>query len=359
MTTVNEPATTEAPQATEIITTTPVHLKPLWQQRHFIVLVAATALLFASSWAYISLSIDDGQVMITRNALSPELSQKLLDLRMGKIGPMIVVGFAVGIATIVFQTVTKNRILTPNIMGIDALFELIQTVLIFFLGAAAVAEIAPPLLFSLETVLLLGLASFLFYWVFIKAKRSLYSLALVGIITGIFFRSVSSLFQRLIDPQEYLIVRDRSMARFEIVEPSLFAATVAMCVVAIAIIWVFRYRLDLLTLGKYQSISLGLSYSPVVLTLLVCCAVLVSATTALVGPLTFLGLLVSNIAISLAATHKHAWLLPITGIIGAATLVTAQFVLERVMGMGTVVTVVIELAGGLLFLLTILKGIYR
>lgn len=352
-------ATEQTHDPIETHITAPVHETPFWQQRHVIVLVVALALLMASSWAYIAISIDDGQVVITRNALSPELSQKLLDLRFGKLGPMIVVGFAVGIATMVFQTVTKNRILTPNIMGIDALFELIQTVLIFFLGATAVAAIAPPVLFSVETVLLLGLASFLFYWVFIKAKRSLYSLALVGIITGIFFRSVSSLFQRLIDPQEYLIVRDRSMARFEIVEPSLFAATVVMCVVAIAIIWVFRYRLDLLTLGKYQSISLGLSYSPVVLTLLVCCAVLVSATTALVGPLTFLGLLVSNIAISLAATHKHAWLLPITGVIGAATLVTAQFVLERIMGMGTVVTVVIELAGGILFLLTILKGIYR
>lgn len=356
---MNSPTATQVHDSSEPRITVPEHIKPFWQQRHGIVLLAATALLIASSWAYIAISIDDGQVVITRNALSPELSQKLLDLRLGKLGPMIVVGFAVGIATIVFQTVTKNRILTPNIMGIDALFELIQTVLIFFFGASAVATIAPPVLFSLETVLLLGLASFLFYWVFIKAKRSLYSLALVGIITGIFFRSVSSLFQRLIDPQEYLIVRDRSLARFEIVEPSLFAATVVMCVLAIAMIWAFRYRLDLLTLGKYQSISLGLSYSPVVLTLLVCCAVLVSATTALVGPLTFLGLLVSNIAISLAATHKHAWLLPITGIIGAATLVTAQFVLERIMGMGTVVTVVIELAGGILFLLTILKGIYR
>lgn len=337
----------------------PALTKPIWQQRPFLVLMGATLLLAVASWAFIALSIDHGQVVITSQHLSPTLSQKLIDLRVGKLGPMIVVGFAVGIATIVFQTITKNRILTPNIMGIDALFELIQTALVFFLGSTAVLEIAPPILFSIETVLLLGLASFLFYWVFIKARRSLYTLALVGIITGVFFRSISSLFQRLIDPQEYLIVRDRSLARFEIVDPSLFTATVVMCVIAIVIIWHSRYQLDLLTLGKYQSISLGLSYSPVVLTLLVCCAVLVSATTALVGPLTFLGLLVANIAISLAATHKHKWLLPITGVVGAATLVSAQFVLERLLGMGTVVTVVIELAGGILFLLTILKGIYR
>ena len=332
---------------------------PLWRTRRLQVLVIMTALLALASWAFIALSIDDGKVVITTQAVTSQLHTKLLSLRIGKLGPMIVVGFAVGIATVVFQTITKNRILTPSIMGIDALFELIQTALVFFMGSMAVTAIAPPLLFGVETVLLLGLSSFLFYWVFLKSRRSLYSLALVGIITGVFFRSLSSLFQRLIDPQEYLIVRDRTLARFEMVDQSLFVTTVILCAITVGIIWFFRYRLDLLTLGKYQSISLGLDYQPVVFTLLVCCAVLVCVTTALVGPLTFLGLLVANMAIALAQTHKHAWLLPITGVTGAATLVSAQFVLERLLGVGTVVTVIIELVGGILFLATILRGIYR
>lgn len=44
---------------------------------------------------------------------------------------MVLVAFAAGIATVLFQTVTNNRILTPSVMGLEALFILIQTMLIF------------------------------------------------------------------------------------------------------------------------------------------------------------------------------------------------------------------------------------
>lgn len=328
-------------------------------RRPLLVLAIATALTVIFSIAFLTLSIEDGQLRFTWSVVDADLSRQLIGMRIGRLGPMLVVGFAVGLATVVFQTISNNRILTPNIMGIDALFQLIQTALVFFIGGSQLLNIPKPYLFFVEAILLLGVSAVLFYLVFIKSRRSLYTLALVGIITGIFFRSVTSLFQRLIDPQEFLISQDRSLARFDIVDPALFATTLAVCVVAAGIIWVNRYRLDLLTLGKDPAISLGLSYRATVMTLLVCCAVLVSVTTALVGPLTFLGLLVANLALVAGGTHKHRWLLPITGMTGAATLVMTQFILERVMGVGTVVTVVIELIGGLLFLAMILKGISR
>ncbi len=46
---------------------------------------------------------------------------------------MLLVAFASGVATVLFQTVTNNRILTPSVMGLEALFILIQTMLIFLL----------------------------------------------------------------------------------------------------------------------------------------------------------------------------------------------------------------------------------
>lgn len=90
---------------------------PLWRTRRLQVLVIMTALLALASWAFIALSIDDGKVVVTTQAVTSQLHTKLLSLRIGKLGPMIVVGFAVGIATVVFQTITKNRILTPALWG--------------------------------------------------------------------------------------------------------------------------------------------------------------------------------------------------------------------------------------------------
>ena len=48
---------------------------------------------------------------------------------------MAITGVAIAYSTVIFQTITHNRILTPSIMGLDSLYLLVQTVVIFFLGS--------------------------------------------------------------------------------------------------------------------------------------------------------------------------------------------------------------------------------
>ena len=61
----------------------------------------------------------------------------VLPFRGAKLVALLVVAYAIAISTILFQTITSNRILTPYIMGFDALYLLIQTVLIFVFGSLA------------------------------------------------------------------------------------------------------------------------------------------------------------------------------------------------------------------------------
>src|SRR5699024_2635465 len=58
-----------------------------------------------------------------------------LPRRAMKVLAMILTGTAIAYATVIFQTITHNRILTPSIMGLDALYLLLQTLFIFFLGS--------------------------------------------------------------------------------------------------------------------------------------------------------------------------------------------------------------------------------
>ena len=51
---------------------------------------------------------------------------------------MAITGVAIAYSTVIFQTITHNRILTPSIMGLDSLYLLLQTVVIFFLGSSHV-----------------------------------------------------------------------------------------------------------------------------------------------------------------------------------------------------------------------------
>lgn len=77
---------------------------------------------------------------------------------------MLLVAFAAGIATVLFQTVTNNRILTPSVMGLEALFILIQTMLIFFVDANGFRVLGITGKFLCESALLLLFSVFLYRW---------------------------------------------------------------------------------------------------------------------------------------------------------------------------------------------------
>ena len=63
----------------------------------------------------------------------------ILAFRGTKLLSMATVAYAIALSTVLFQTVTNNRILTPSIMGFDSLYALLQTLLVLVLGAATVS----------------------------------------------------------------------------------------------------------------------------------------------------------------------------------------------------------------------------
>jgi iron complex transport system permease protein len=283
----------------------------------------------------------------------------VLPRRLNRVGAMVLVAVAVGVSTVLFQTVTGNRILTPSIMGLDALYILIQTVLAFALGASALLTLGAPLRFAVEVTLLVAFSWLLYRWLFTGGGRSLHLLLLVGIVFGVFFRGVSSLLQRLMDPSEYIILQDLFFASFNRVDPTLLlisAVTVAgLCVPA----WRLRHRLDVLALGRDTAIGLGVDHRRTVTLVLVICSVLVAVSTALVGPATFFGLLVSALAYQLCSSFRHAVVLPIAVLLGVIALVGGQLVLEQIFEFDTALSIVIEFTGGIVFLALLLKGRIR
>ncbi|THJ65534.1 enterobactin ABC transporter permease [Arthrobacter echini] len=283
----------------------------------------------------------------------------VLPRRLNRVGAMVLVAIAVAVSTILFQTVTGNRILTPSIMGLDALYILIQTALVFLLGGQALLSLGSPLRFVIEVALMIGFSWLLYRWLFLGSGRSLHLLLLVGIVFGVFFRGVSTLLQRLMDPSEFIILQGLFFASFNRVDPTLLllsAVVVAgLCIPA----WRLRHRLDVLALGRDSAVSLGIDYRRTVTLVLVICSVLVAVSTALVGPVTFFGLLVSALAYQLCNRFHHAAVLPIAVLLGIVALVGGQLVLEQVFEFDTALSIVIEFVGGIVFLVLLLKGRVR
>jgi iron complex transport system permease protein len=280
----------------------------------------------------------------------------ILPRRAIKVAAMLLVAVAVGVSTLLFQTVTANRILTPSIMGFDSLYILVQTVMTFTLGAAAVVAAPPTLQFGLEVLLMVAFSALLYRWMFTGATRSLHLLLLVGVILGSLFRGLSSLLQRLMEPSEFIILQDLFFASFNNVDPALLGVSAVIVAAVCAAVWRMRHTLDVLALGRDVAINVGVDHRKVVMRVLLGCSLLVAVSTALVGPVTFFGLLVVSLGYQLCRGFSHAWLLPIVVLIGAVALVGGQLLLEKVFGFGTALSVVIEFTGGILFLYLLLKG---
>lgn len=273
-----------------------------------------------------------------------------LTLRARKVAAMVLVGAAIAYSTTLFQTITNNRILTPSIMGFDSLFVLVQTLIVFFFGSASLSALNPQLLFALQAIVMVAFACLLYRWLFRGSSRSLFTLVLVGIILGTLFGSLSQLAGRLIDPNEYLVLQDTLFASFNSVDPGLLlTATVifAGCALYGARLW---RRLDVLALGPDVAVSLGVPYRSTVNQSLVLVAVLVAVATALVGPITFLGLLVVNLARQLTGTFVHRAVLPASALLAVIALVGGQLILERVFGLNTSLSIIINFVGGIYFI---------
>lgn len=277
--------------------------------------------------------------------------------RLRKVSAMLVVAAAVGVSTVLFQTVTANRILSPGVMGFDALYLAIQTVVVFAFGAVTLATADPQLMWLVEVVLMIGCSLALFRFVFARSARSIHVLILVGIVFGVLFRSVTALLQRMLDPADFAVVQDASFASFTAVDDSLVLLSAVAVAACAALAWSIRRRLDVLVLGEATATGLGVDHRRMTTVVLVLVAVLVSVSTALVGPITFFGLLVANLAYAAVGTFRHSLTLPAAVLLGVAALAGGQFVLEAA-GLDTVLAVVIEFLGGIVFIaLLIGKGV--
>ncbi|WP_417270376.1 iron chelate uptake ABC transporter family permease subunit [Celeribacter sp.] len=279
----------------------------------------------------------------------------VLPFRGLKLVALISVGVAVSTSTVVFQTVTRNRILTPSIMGFDNLFVLLLTAAVFLFGGQALVRLPAWMPFLTSLTLLIGASLALFGTLLASPRQDLMRLVLTGIIFSTLFRSLTSFMQRMIDPNEFSVVQVSSYARFTQVDMDLLWISVGLIIATHLVIWRMRHRLDVLGLGHEPSINLGISPKKTQFIALTCVAVLVSVATALVGPIAFLGLLVASIAYLVTPSVYHAVLLPSAALISASTLVAGQTVMERVFHLETPLTTVVDMIGGALFLFLLLK----
>lgn len=279
-----------------------------------------------------------------------------LALRGATAGAMLVAAFAQAVATVIFHTVTANRILSPSVMGFDRLFVLMQTVLVTLFGGEILARTEGALRLIIQTLLMAGFATMLYRWLFTNSRGGLYRTLLVGLALGMAFDTISTFLERLLHPTDYDLLSLELFGRITAVDAGLLPLSFGVCAAAGMVVWRRRHILDALLLGRYLATSIGVDHRRELTIMLMVVATLVSFSTALVGPMTFFGFLAATLAYQLAGTHRHAFVLPLAVLLGVIALAGGQFIMQHLFYAAGFLTVIIEFVGGIVFLAILLGG---
>lgn len=278
-----------------------------------------------------------------------------LRLRSQRIIPFFIVGFSSTIATIVFQTMTQNVILTPNIIGLDSLYILSQTVIFFFLGMNHLLVTNQQLNFFFSLILMVGSSLGLFWLFFKKYPGKIYLMLMTGLILGTFFSSFTNFLQVMIDPNEFNSLFASTIASFNRVDTSLVTFSLFLTLPILLYLFSQSSKLDVLHLGRAYALGLGINVDVYFLKLFILVSVLTSVSTALVGPVSFLGFIGANIAYRLFNTYRHSVLFIGGGMISVLFILSGQLFVEHVFALQTTLGVIIQFIGGIYFLFILLK----
>lgn len=268
---------------------------------------------------------------------------------------MLVVAVCQAMATVAFQTVTNNRIITPSIMGFESLYRAVQTTTVYLFGLGGLIAFTGVQAFGFQVVIMMALSLALYGWLLTGKHGNLQVMLLVGIIIGGGLGSVSSFMQRLLTPSEFDVLTARMFGSVNNADHSYLPYAVPLVVVAAGLLFWRSRALNALSLGRDAATNLGIGYKSNLIIVLILCSALIAVSTALVGPMTFLGFLVATLAYQFADTYDHRFVFPVAVLTGFVVLAGAYFVMNHIFYAAGVVSIIIELVGGGLFLFVILK----
>jgi iron complex transport system permease protein len=270
--------------------------------------------------------------------------------RLQRLAAMVAAGVCIGWSSVMFQTIAGNRILTPAIMGYEAVYLLFQALLILLLGTHSLVLLGRDANAGLSILLMLGYSWAMQRWLLHGEQHNVYLLLLLGLVLSMVLGTFSQFIQLKISPGEFSILQGFNYASFNKAQPLQLLYSGLLVVGVGWVLWRTRTVLDVLALGRDQASSLGVDYRPSVRLQLALIAVLVAVSTSLVGPTAFMGVFVANITYALAGNSQHRITLPLSCAVAICIFILAQFLVEQVFNYSTTVTILINLVCGAYFL---------
>ena len=278
----------------------------------------------------------------------------IVNRRFEQVLAMVISAVLIASTSLVFQTLTNNRILTPSLIGFDAIFVTIQTAIVFFLSSSSYLFVNPYLNFAISAGLMILITLLMYKTILRKNRNNMVFLLLIGLVLSTLSRSLASFLQNIMDPMEFQSVVIRTEVSVSNMNTSIIYLSIPLLIIILGLILKDVRTYDVMALGESNAIGLGVEYTKKMNVALIYIAIAMSISTAMIGPLSFLGLISVNAAREMLKTYQHLPLFILSSLIATIMVVMGQTIIIET-GYQTTVSVWISLIGGAYMIYLLLK----
>ena len=244
----------------------------------------------------------------------PDIAHQLImRVRLPRILAALLIGAGYGVTGTGFQAIFKNPLVDSNILGVTSGAGFGAALALLLLGDPWLVQIS-AFFFGLLAVFLTFFGSRLY-----KASPLLV-LTLMGILIGSFFSSMTSLLKYVADPLDTLpaITFWLLGSLTGITWQNLFPLAV-ITITGLAFILLIRWRLNILSLGDPEAITLGVNPTQMKLGITLFSTLMTAAAVSVSGVIGWIGLVIPH-AGRLIVGPDHKKLVPVSLCLGAAFL---------------------------------------
>ncbi len=295
-------------------------------------------------------------MLVGVNFENQKLFAYAMKIRTPKLIAMLITAFAIGGASIVFQSIINNTIVTPCLLGMNSLYTLIHTAIVFFAGSGSLLARNANAAFAADLLLMGVVATVVYSYLFKKTRHNVLYVLLIGTVLSSFFSSIQTTLTRVMDPNEYDSLLSTLVASFSNINSEIILFSVVVLAVVIFVLRKDLALLNVITLGKDQAVNLGVDYDRTIRRLLLGVTLCIAVATAMVGPISFLGLIIANLSRQLLKTFRPGQLILGSALFGMIVLVGGQLIVEQVFTYAIPVSVFITVGGGIYFLYLLLTN---
>ena len=200
--------------------------------RKKLVIMAVLVLLAAAAYMVVDVNFSNAR-----------LFQYSMRIRAPKLIVMLITAFAIGGASMVFQSIINNTIVTPCLLGMNSLYTLIHTAVVFCVGSTSIIASNANAAFAVDLVLMGITATIIYSYLFKKTNHNILYVLLIGTVLTSFFSSIQSTMTRVMDPNEYDTLLATLVASFSNINTEIIIFSL---VVLAAVIFFLRKELALL-----------------------------------------------------------------------------------------------------------------